>query len=942
MSELEIWNELGNIYYNSGAYDEAIRAYHKAIEMDHGNGQSFSNLGSIYVQKEFYAEAISMYQKGLDLLESAAEKALLWNRLGDVYLQMDDYSQALSAYQTAVELDPGNAALKIDLARVKQGAAVNLQLSETVNETVSVPPFLPETFDFETADADTAELDLVFPFLEKNEGESLTVDTSETDLIESTEEENPVFLSDEAPASPTETLAEELETEPALELTAEAVDDIEAEEISAQPQAEAGSDIESTVEENTAPVAEVDVTTKPIIVEDEPVIFAEETPLPPVSKQPARLELKMGGPINSRARALLKLGLLHWCRSDHEGALQFLRTALKLAAVFCDSRFEAVCFTAIARVETDRERIPEAIQAYESAVSLDPDNIFPWCSLGFLYSKADRYNEAVEAFKKAIQRDPQDSLSWNGLADVYAKLGRNEDAIAAYQLGNVVGGSIHDEDAIAMVQMASDSDGENPQILEEMGNINFTNGAFADAINDYSNAIELLDNATDKAHLWKRVGDAYQRLNKAEDANGAYQKAVELEPETIALQTNVARIELESDEVASQLHEETFAPIEQPVEEPMADSSPDEPLTSEEAEMVEAEPVAAEVEEKVMPPQVEEYASTPNSGPEPEAAYWFFKSKTPARLPARQPQPAPQPVGAFRLTAETGQGNVIPSPTFVLPHYASRAELDEQVLVDTLQDASVVVIEENGRTEKTSTGGYNGSSIPPSSDGEDNPHRNEPAPVEGSPVEKRAADEPVVPVSTPLPANNHTLEADIAAYRRVTEINPLNDRAWDALGNMYEAIGLHNEAISAFEKAISMASQREVYHYHLGLAHAAQKRYDKAILALQKVVALNPEYMLAHCALAGYYRRLGKEAEAKEHIAVARPYIATENDYNQACFESICGNIERALEFLQRALNNKQVKLDLIRNDPDLDFIRDDPRFEEMIAKVSTGRLHTL
>ena len=31
MSELEIWNELGNIYFNTGAYDEAVRTYQKAI-----------------------------------------------------------------------------------------------------------------------------------------------------------------------------------------------------------------------------------------------------------------------------------------------------------------------------------------------------------------------------------------------------------------------------------------------------------------------------------------------------------------------------------------------------------------------------------------------------------------------------------------------------------------------------------------------------------------------------------------------------------------------------------------------------------------------------------------------------------------------------------------------------------------------------------------------
>ena len=179
----------------------------------------------------------------------------------------------------------------------------------------------------------------------------------------------------------------------------------------------------------------------------------------------------------------------------------------------------------------------------------------------------------------------------------------------------------------------------------------------------------------------------------------------------------------------------------------------------------------------------------------------------------------------------------------------------------------------------------------------------------------------------------HTLENDIAAYRKVTEINPLNDRAWDALGNMYEATGLHSEAIAAFEKAISLASQREVYHYHLGLAHAAQKRYDKAIQALQKVVALNPDYMLAHCALAGYYRRVGRETEAREHIVIARPYMESENYYNQACFESICGNVDRAFVFLKNALDKNQVQNELVRSDPDLDFIRSDPRFDELLNR---------
>ena len=123
MSEHEVWNELGNIYYNAGAYDEAIHAYHRAIELDHGCGQSFNNLADIFIRKEFYGEAILMYQKGIGVLKNSAEKAGLWNRLGDVYLKLGRYGEALQAYQTAVELDPNNAELEDDLAKVKMGSA---------------------------------------------------------------------------------------------------------------------------------------------------------------------------------------------------------------------------------------------------------------------------------------------------------------------------------------------------------------------------------------------------------------------------------------------------------------------------------------------------------------------------------------------------------------------------------------------------------------------------------------------------------------------------------------------------------------------------------------------------------------------------------------------------------------------------------------------------
>jgi tetratricopeptide (TPR) repeat protein len=178
------------------------------------------------------------------------------------------------------------------------------------------------------------------------------------------------------------------------------------------------------------------------------------------------------------------------------------------------------------------------------------------------------------------------------------------------------------------------------------------------------------------------------------------------------------------------------------------------------------------------------------------------------------------------------------------------------------------------------------------------------------------------------------LETNLSVYEKITTVAPTNDRAWDTLGKLYKGLGRYSEALSAFERAISLSPAREAYHYHLGLVYAAQKRHQEAVLAFQEVLNLNPEYVLAHCALAGSYRRLGMDAEADKHVAVARPVMDTENEYNRACFEAICGNVDESIELLKAALEKRQTLLEWVRSDPDLDFIRDDPRFQALVDQV--------
>ena len=108
-----VWNELGNVYFNTGAFDDAVIAYSKAIELDRWFAWPYSNLALTYVQKGRFVEAILLYQRSIELFASDKDKAISWNRLGNVYRRINDYENAIASYQRADELDPDNTTISL-------------------------------------------------------------------------------------------------------------------------------------------------------------------------------------------------------------------------------------------------------------------------------------------------------------------------------------------------------------------------------------------------------------------------------------------------------------------------------------------------------------------------------------------------------------------------------------------------------------------------------------------------------------------------------------------------------------------------------------------------------------------------------------------------------------------------------------------------------------
>jgi tetratricopeptide (TPR) repeat protein len=177
------------------------------------------------------------------------------------------------------------------------------------------------------------------------------------------------------------------------------------------------------------------------------------------------------------------------------------------------------------------------------------------------------------------------------------------------------------------------------------------------------------------------------------------------------------------------------------------------------------------------------------------------------------------------------------------------------------------------------------------------------------------------------------IEKEITKFRYVVQSNPRNASAWDTLGTLYKSARKYREAILAYQQAVAVDSSKAPYHHHLGILYAIEGREEDAMKAFQDVIEIDPNHGLANATLGGYYRKMGLEELAQRHIGKAmKNFYNSENEYNKACLEALCGNVEQSIELLKIALKNKQTYVDWVLRDPDLDSIRRDPRFKQLIA----------
>ena len=114
-NDIDIYLNLGNVFFEKGSYDNALIVYKKALESSPHNARLHCNLGYLYWGKGNIEEAIKEYEKAIQYDNTYD---IAYNNLGVIYLDdLGRVKKAIELFEAARLYNPNYALANYNLAR---------------------------------------------------------------------------------------------------------------------------------------------------------------------------------------------------------------------------------------------------------------------------------------------------------------------------------------------------------------------------------------------------------------------------------------------------------------------------------------------------------------------------------------------------------------------------------------------------------------------------------------------------------------------------------------------------------------------------------------------------------------------------------------------------------------------------------------------------------
>jgi TolB-like protein/DNA-binding winged helix-turn-helix (wHTH) protein/Tfp pilus assembly protein PilF len=206
-------------------------------------------------------------------------------------------------------------------------------------------------------------------------------------------------------------------------------------------------------------------------------------------------------------------------------------------------------------------------------------------------------------------------------------------------------------------------------------------------------------------------------------------------------------------------------------------------------------------------------------------------------------------------------------------------------------------------------------------------------------------------------------------FKKTLDLNPNYSTGHQWYGEFLSLMARHREAIAELQTALALDPLSAVIHLQFGNTLQQARQYDQALNQYHEALKIEPKFWPPLHSMHWVYRRQGKIAESIEPLRVALQSWDTEVDwtvlfdqlsaaystggriaYLRQCVKihersnrpwyylaldyADLGDREAALAELNKSYENRQLEMLYLLVDPELDALRSDPRFQELIRKV--------
>jgi tetratricopeptide (TPR) repeat protein len=149
-------------------------------------------------------------------------------------------------------------------------------------------------------------------------------------------------------------------------------------------------------------------------------------------------------------------------------------------------------------------------------------------------------------------------------------------------------------------------------------------------------------------------------------------------------------------------------------------------------------------------------------------------------------------------------------------------------------------------------------------------------------------------------------------YEVAKKIKPDYSEAWNNLGTICYTVKKYGKAVKQYKKALQLQPNSATAYHNMGAAYFSMKKYDEGFAAYREAFRLDPTILER----VSNYGTIIKTAELNQGM----------NNFYMAKLYAENGQMEKALAFLLKALENGFKEFEKITKDPDFKVLVQDER----------------